>query len=260
VHHPRAESAAASLFGIADALGRTSGDWHAHAHHQLLYVVHGSARVEVHDAAWVVPPGRAAWIRAGAVHRVSAPRATGLCTVYVGRRRFSGPEDVVRVSRLPSLGRELVRAAPRFGPERDPDDPTAEAVLGALLALLPEWLADAQPVGLPRGTSDTTRAALRWSFARLDDASLSVAGAAAAAGTSTRTLRRRMLEETGQSWRDLVQRARLLRAIEALTDPQTSVQQACDAAGYQSLGTFSRSFSEAFGESPRTWQRGAIEG
>ena len=260
MHHTRAESAASSLFGIADELGRTSGDWHAHARHQLLCVQSGSARVEIHDAAWIVPPRRVAWIRAGVVHRVSVPRTALIQTVYVGRRRFAGPDEPVRVCSLPPLGRELVAMAPRWGPERDPADPVAESVLGALVALLPEWLPLEEPLGLPRGPSETTRAALRWSFARLDAPGLSVAGAAAAAGTSTRTLRRRMLAETGQSWRDLIQRARLLRAVEALTDPATSVQQACDAAGYQSLGTFSRSFTDALGQSPRAWKQATLSG
>lgn len=257
MHHPRAERAAATLFALSDELGRTDGDWHAHAQHQLVFVERGSVRVELHDAAWVVPPGRAAWVRGGAVHRLSSPRGATVHTLYVGRRRLAAPDAPVQVLPLPELGRSLMRAAHRWGPERAPDDAQAEAVLGALLALLPEWLAVSAPYGLPRGRSDTTRDAIRWTFARLDDPSLSVDGAARAAGTSARTLRRRMLEETGQSWRDLVQQARLLRAVEALSDPAATVQQACDAAGYQSLGTFSRVFSDALGESPRAWQKRA---
>jgi AraC-like DNA-binding protein len=257
VRHVDAESVPAELFGLSDELGRVDGDWHAHTRHQLLYARSGTLRLEVHDAAWVLPPRRAAWIRAGVVHRVSVKRSVSLCTMYVDRRRANGPDAAVGVFPVTDLGREMILHAMRWGPGRDPDDPVAEAFFGAVVALLAEWTAEDAPYGLPRGRSDTTRAAIRWTFARLDDRALSVDGAARAAGTSARTLRRRMLEETGQSWRDLVQQARLLRAVEALSDPASSVQQACDAAGYQSLGTFSRSFSEALGESPRAWQRRA---
>lgn len=260
MRHVDVDSVPAELFGLSDELGRVDGDWHAHMRHQLLYARSGTLRIEVHDGAWVLPPRCAAWVRAGVVHRVSARRAVSLHTLYVDRRRAVGPDAAVGVFETTALGREMVLHAMRWGPRRDPADPVAEAFFGAVVVLLDEWTAAEAPYGLALGRSDTTRAAIRWSFARLDDPALCVDGAARAAGTSARTLRRRMVEETGGSWRDLVQRARILRAVEALSDPAASVQQACEAAGYQSLGTFSRCFSDALGASPRAWQRRATLG
>lgn len=257
MRHVDVDSVPAELFGLSDELGRVGGDWHAHTRHQLLFARSGVLRLEVHDHAWVLPPRQAAWVRAGVVHRISVKRMASLHTLYVDRRRATGPDTPVRVFPTTGLGREMIMHAMRWGPDRDPDDPVAEAFFGAMVALLDEWTSAAAPYGLPLGRSDTTRAAIRWTFGRLDRPGLSVDGAARAAGTSARTLRRRMLDETGGSWRDVVQQARLLRAVEALSDPAASVQQACDAAGYQSLGSFSRSFSEALGESPRAWQRRA---
>lgn len=260
MRHVHVDTVPAELFGLSDELGRVDGDWHAHTRHQLLYARAGTLRLEVHDRVWLLPPRRGAWIRAGVVHRVEVRAGVSLHTLYVDRRRAAGPDAAVRVFPMPDLGREMVLHAMRWGPDRDPADPVAEAFFGAVVALLGEWTVTEAPFSLPRGRSDTTRDAIRWTLARLHDPTLSVDGAARAAGTSARTLRRRMVEDTGQSWRDVVQHARLLRAVEALSDPRATVQEACDAAGYQSLGTFSRSFSDALGESPRAWQRRATAG
>lgn len=60
----------------------------------------------------------------------------------------------------------------------------------------------------------------------------------------------------GRSPRDYLIELRMDRAKRALARGE-SVTEVCFAVGYESLGTFSRTFAERVGRSPRAWQRDA---
>lgn len=60
----------------------------------------------------------------------------------------------------------------------------------------------------------------------------------------------------GRSPRDYLIELRMDRAKRALARGE-SVTEVCFAVGYESLGTFSRTFAERVGRAPRAWQREA---
>ena len=96
--------------------------------------------------------------------------------------------------------------------------------------------------------------AMRWGPDHRADPALSAPTVARKAGLSSRTLARRCRAELGISWRQLVQKARLLHAMDRLADPSTTVTEVCYAVGYKSPGTFSSAFRALVGESPRQFQ------
>ena len=57
--------------------------------HKLIYATRGVTTVETDHGAWVVPPHRAVWIRAGVDFRVRMSGVVALRMLYIGRA-FAG--------------------------------------------------------------------------------------------------------------------------------------------------------------------------
>lgn len=57
------------VIGIASDLGVHDSGRHSHLRHQLLFSASGSITIELEHTLCQLPPGRAAWIPAGTIHR-----------------------------------------------------------------------------------------------------------------------------------------------------------------------------------------------
>jgi AraC-like DNA-binding protein len=243
------ERARAASFAFVEDQEQLHYDAHTHSRHQLLYALQGSVRLEVQDARYVLPPQRVAFIPAGIEHVTIVPKVR-IASVYLARRMVPDAPPDVRVLVVTPLLRELILYASHWPPERDPRDRVANAFFASFGLLLAQWLATPATGRLPRGKSREVRAALDYLGAHLADARLEEA--ARHAGTSARTLRRRIHEELGTSFRDLHAEARLLRAMELL--PEHGVTQVAYALGYESLSAFSHRFARFAGELPSAYR------
>jgi transcriptional regulator GlxA family with amidase domain len=83
---------------------------------------------------------------------------------------------------------------------------------------------------------------------------LTLPGLASRAGTSTRTLSRRFLDETGCSAQQWVSARRVARARALLEDTDLNVTEVAFATGFGSLGAFRRQFLAATGTTPRDYR------
>jgi AraC-like DNA-binding protein/mannose-6-phosphate isomerase-like protein (cupin superfamily) len=245
------EHARAHGFAFVEDQDQLSYDLHTHTRHQLLYAFEGSVRLEVANASYVLPPQRVAFIPAGVPH-VTIVRNVRIVSVYLRAKLIPTAPSEVRVLAVTPLLREMVLYATRWPPSRDPGDRAANMFFASLGALCSEWLATPVAGRMPRGETPEVRRAISYLHERLADATLS--GAARHAGTSTRTLRRRLHDELGTSFRELHAQARLLRALELLSDRRHSVTEVAYTLGYDSLSAFSRRFTRFAGELPSTYR------
>lgn len=250
----------AVAFGLADALTPGAGDWHAHRFDQVLYVAEGLVRLELDEGTWLLPSARAAFIAASTRHRVDVAKPAALRTTYLDPALGAGLGVACGVFGVAPLAREMLLQAAAWGPDEVRSDalaPVCEPFFRALAALVAHWGKALLPWHLPRAASPELRRATRLLLDHLDageDASLEAEVVARRAGLSTRTLSRRFVAETGLTLRGWMHHARMLRAIEGLSDPAASVTDVALAAGYQSLPTFSRLFQAFTGESPRAFR------
>ncbi|HMV66656.1 MAG TPA: AraC family ligand binding domain-containing protein, partial [Myxococcota bacterium] len=143
----------AATFALEDQLAPGPGAWHVHQRHQLLYARDGTLHLEVEDASWMLPPQRAAWIDGGARHRVRLGRPATLNTVYLDPSVAPALGFGCRVFAVGELAVTMLRASVRWGPERDPADPLADAWFAALAGLAREWAGAAMQTRLPRPKS-----------------------------------------------------------------------------------------------------------
>ncbi|MEM9462317.1 MAG: helix-turn-helix transcriptional regulator [Myxococcota bacterium] len=243
----------ALAFALSDELPPGSGAWHQHRRHQLLFAAAGCLHLEVGDARWMLPPQRAAWIDGDTPHRVELRAPASLRTIYLDPTL--GPPLGVgcRVFAVGELASVMIRHAMRWGPKRPAEDPLADHYFTTLGMLAREWAQQALPTCLPRPRSPQLQRALAYLLEHLEDEP-TAANVARAGAMSERSLARRLRRECGTSFRALRQAARMMRAMELLLVPETSVTEVCYALGYGSLGTFSSSFREFAGVSPRQWR------
>lgn len=252
------DAVSATVFGLAEQLSPGSSPWHAHAKHQLLYAIRGTLHLETAEGQWLLPPQRAAWIRAGVRHRVRPLTAAALRTVYAAPSLMRDCPDSLKVFGVPPVLREMIRYSMRWGPRRRLHDPLADGFFVALFALCDELSGEPFPFRLPTGRSPELRRAMRYILSNLEQA-LGIEDAARAAGLSPRTLARRFQSEAATTWRDFLHHARMLRAMELLATAGAQVTETALSVGFESLGSFTRAFVRFTGTRPKDYRRQALK-
>jgi AraC-like DNA-binding protein len=89
---------------------------------------------------------------------------------------------------------------------------------------------------------------------RLSRESCTIEEVAEVLGVHRRTLARR-LERDGQSYSELLQKARCQIAQHAAANRHLSLTQAAEVTGFQNLSSFSRWFRETYGRSATQWRQ-----
>ena len=108
------------------------------------------------------------------------------------------------------------------------------------------------PVTVPAGQSPELRRALAITSERLaEDVRFDVAGDVRLA---PRSLARRFEDESGMTWRAVLRRMRVLRAIEELAAGEDSVATIAHTVGYTSLSAFNTGFRDLTGRTPSQYR------
>ena len=221
---------------------------HAHPTSQFLYAAQGVMLVSTDTAEWVVPPTRGLWLPAGTAHRMRAVGEVHLRTLYF--RADAGIElpDQCKVVGVSPLLRELIMAAveiklPYVSGSRD--EHLMHLLLDEIAAL----------TGLPLRLPYPVDAALLKICRKIADTpenSLTLGDWAQRLGLHAKTLQRRFLRETGLTFGQWRQQARLIQALERLSSGEKVVDVAL-SLGYNSPGAFATMFRRHFGVPPRAY-------
>lgn len=73
-------------------------------------------------------------------------------------------------------------------------------------------------------------------------------------GHSPRALARRFSDELGMTWREVLRRVRIIRAVEALATSDASVTEVALSVGYQSLSGFNAAFRDLTNMNPTEYR------
>ncbi len=197
---------------------------------------------------WLLPPGRAAWLPAGARHRVTSGPLS-LRTVYLHPELIGGFPAQTSVFTVDSLAAEMIQHAMRWGP-RHRITPLSRAFFETFARLCLEWTESSLPLRLPVARSEALQVAMDWTLVNLERHP-TAARAARAAALSPRTLARRFAEETKTTWRRYLHDARMIEAAHRLGLPAATVGEVANALGFESVSAFSRAFKAFTGQTPR---------
>jgi AraC-like DNA-binding protein/quercetin dioxygenase-like cupin family protein len=240
------ETAPRPLVGFAMdyPAGLTTGQ-HTHKRAQLLYAVSGVMRIETPDATFLVPPSTALFMPAHTAHAIRMDGPVAMRALFLREDAATRAGTTTAVIAVSPLLREVILAA------------CAEPLHWELggrghhlteLALDEIAQASALPLRLPMPRDDRLRRAVSALLARPGDAR-GLEDLAADAGASSRTLARLFRAETGLSFRQWRQQARMAEAIKALTTG-ASLAKAATVAGYASQPAFGAAFRNLLGMTP----------
>lgn len=220
-------------------------DWHHHHRGQFFYLESGMVSVRTSAGAWALPPHRVGWMPPGMRHTVNISQPTRGWGVFVAPEAAAGLPEVPCVLGVNDLMRALVHRASSWAlsDELDTEQTRVMAVLMDEIRRAP-----VEPLHLPMPADRRLRRIAHALLDRPHDAR-DLGGWASWAGMSARTLSRLFRHETGCSFAQWRQQARLTRGLERLAagEPVASV---ADALGYANASAFVAMFRRNFGQSP----------
>ena len=221
--------------------------------HYLLCTSKGVVRLEAHGKTWLLPPARAALIAAGEPIRVAIPQPVTSSSVLFDTGFAPEPPAPLTVFDLNPLARALIRECLDWPDTTEPLPSYARSVFGALAAVAWRLAQHPSPVTIPAGQSLELRRALELTQERLAE-DPRFEDIARDVGLTPRSLARRFENESGMTWRAVVRRMRVLRAIEELAASEDSVTTVAHRVGYTSLSAFNAGFRDLTGRTPTQYR------
>src|ERR1700733_10872282 len=227
--------------------------WPFHDVHEIESACRGVVEVKTQAGHYLLPPHQAAWIPAGLQHQTTLNADGQTLAVLFEPGIVPAAGDRVRIIAVAALLREMMLYSVRWPISRTESGVEADSFFQALGYVVAEALEDERPLNLPVSADPVVTAATDYTRAHLDR--VAVSDVTRAAGVSERTLRRIFNTHLGMSWRSYLLRARVLRSMALLSQPDRSVLEVSIAVGFDDVGAFARSFARHCGETPSAYKR-----
>ena len=218
---------------------------HQHSKHQLIYAVRGVMMVNAEAGCWLVPPTRAIWMAAGMTHEIRCIGEVHMRSLIVAPSAAPKLLEGTQAVAISPLLRELIRAAMDV---RQPFVPgTRDARLMCLILDELRGL-PVLPLHLQIPSDPRLLRICELLQQRLDDSS-TMSDWAKRLTLDVKTIQRLFVKETGMTFGQWRQQARLMRALELLATGVKVIDVAM-ALGYESPSAFSTMFRKQFDRSP----------
>ncbi len=227
-------------------------DWHHHLRGQLIHVESGLVTTRTEAGDWSLPAGCAGWMPPGVRHTVTLSGALHGWGLLVAPDAAAGLPARPCVLGMDDLLRHLALRVVDW-PLQDTLAPAQQRLSQVLL----DELAAATPRALHLPMPQDRRL-LRIAARLLSDPAdpRDLPHWADWAGLSTRSLTRRFRQETGLSFAQWRQQARLAESLRLLHDGQR-IGEISHQLGYSSPSAFVTAFRQCYGLPPARWlQRG----
>jgi AraC-like DNA-binding protein len=228
-------------------------DFHEHPRGQLIYATEGAVLVNTLHGTWIVPSHRAVWVPPYTQHAMRACGKTALRTVYLHVEAI--PADLTKccVVAVSPLLRELISEVAGIPVEYDETGRDGLVVRLLLAELKPMKVV---PLYLPMPKDQRIARICRKIEADPTDET-SIEAWSACVGASERTIVRLFQSQTGMSYRQWKQQARLMSAIQMLAEGK-NVTDVAVLCGYESPSAFSAMFRKLLGMTPSEYFRNIL--
>jgi AraC-like DNA-binding protein len=219
--------------------------WHSHPRGQLLYAIKGVMIVRSAEGTWSVPPSRALWLAAGLEHDVKMAGEVRIRTVFIDATTIRHMPQKSCVIEVSPLLRELIVAAVEV--PLDYGDGSRDDRLMRLLADEVR-VSDVLPLHLP--VPNDHRVKLICEAITRHPSDTATAGEwAERLHVTAKTVHRLFVKETGMTFVQWREQARLLLALRKLAAGEKVIDVAFDC-GYASQSAFTAMFRRHFGQPP----------
>lgn len=229
----------------ADYLPSEETGRHSHPHIQLIHAVRGVMVVGTDQGQWIVPPTRGLLMPPGTAHWIRMVGEVRMRTAFIRPDCVPALQQVCRVLRVSPLLREMIIAAIDM-----PLPYVADSRQGRLAAALLDevMLMPSLPLSLPNPRDERLQRICKTIVDTPEDAS-TLQDWASRLAADPKTIHRLFVRETGMSFGQWRQQARLLTALEKLAMGDRIIDVALHL-GYNSPTAFSTMFKRQFGVSP----------
>ncbi|RMP66360.1 hypothetical protein ALQ18_01589 [Pseudomonas marginalis pv. marginalis] len=223
---------------------------HSHEKHQLLYAIEGVMVVRSAQNQWTVPPNRGFWMPCGQVHSLRCVGALKMRSVFVRPDSFANLPTETKAVSISGLLSELIKASVSVQPPYAEDSRDARIMRLILdeLAILP-----ALPLSLPQ-PADLRIQRICQALQRDPGDASTVADWSHRLELDQKTIQRLFRKETGLTFGQWRQQARLLLALERIALGQKIIDVAVEL-GYDSPSAFTSMFKKQFGKTPSQFFR-----
>ncbi len=217
---------------------------HRHSHGQLFGANSGLVTVGTASGQWVVPATHAVWMPPHQAHSMRSHGAFSGWSLYVSESACKMLPDAPRTIRVDALLRAAIGRAVGW------DATPLDAVQTRLATVMIDEIAVSKDdgFGLPQPSDKRLLRVTRLLAAAPGNAH-SLEEWAEVAAVSARTLSRRFVEQTGFTFSQWRQRARLMRATEMLSAERPVTEVALEL-GYEDISAFISAFKRLFGVTP----------
>jgi AraC-like DNA-binding protein len=222
--------------------------------HYLLYAVEGVLRLEAQGRRWTLPPARAALIRAGCPVAITVLSRLRAASVLFAQNFMEAPEAELSVFDISPLTRELVKECRQWDAESGVLEPYARQMFAALAMAALKDARSPTPCMIPLPASPALARAVQLTE-ELAGGQPRFSEIARLTGQSPRALARRFADEMGMSWRELLRRLRIVRAVEMLAERDRPVTEIALSCGYESVSAFNAAFRDLMKTSPSDYRR-----
>ena len=218
---------------------------HRHPSGQLIHAVRGVMVVSTAIGQWIVPPTRGIWMPPETTHWVRMVGEVHMRTVYIRHDAITGLPLSCKAVGISPLLRELILEAIHI-----PQPYTEDSRGGRLMRLLLDEvrLLPTLPLHLPQPNDPRLLTICKAIGAAPNDAS-TLEDWSTRLRIDVKTIQRLFARETGMSFGQWRQQARLLRALEQLAGGAKVVDVALNM-GYASPSAFATMFKRQFGVVP----------
>ena len=218
---------------------------HSHTKHQLIYAIEGVMVVHSGLSQWTVPPSRGIWMPSGHVHSIRCVGALKMRSVFVRAEQFPELPDKTRAVSISALLSELIKTSVNIATPVDADSREARIMRLIVdeLILLPTL-----PLHLPQPADPRIEAICSALQQDASDGS-TLADWSSRLNLDAKTIQRLFHKETGMTFGQWRQQARLLLALERIAVGEKIIDVA-GALGYDSPSAFTTMFKKQFGTTP----------
>ncbi len=217
--------------------------------HYLAYCASGSMRLEIDSRYFFLQPTKAVWIPAGKQVTTQIPTSITCCSILFDTTRFPEHDLLVKTIDLTPLARHMILHCRRWSVEGCIIDKAAESFYEVLASIVIEQMDAPTSDWIPRGQSMLVSRAVDLTIEQ-HTKPVELAEIAVELASSERTLSRRIVDETGMRWSELLRRIRIIAARELLTCSELQITAVANAVGYSSQSAFNKAFKLESGLTP----------
>ena len=209
-------------------------------------------RLEIDSRYLYLQPSKAAWVPAGTDVTIEIPSSITCCSILFEPDFFPSDHPSFQTIDLNPLMRSMILHCQRWGPDHA-DINDSSHFFRALANIVLERMNTPTTDWVPRGNTSLVSRAIDLTI-KQHDQMLEISSVADSLGTSERTLSRRVVDETGMTWANLLRRIRIIKARELLSTSDVPITMVAGDVGYTSQSAFNKAFKTETELTPREYR------